>query len=113
MLAVAFALLAAGQTAVATIWVVLCLVDLQPLAAAGILKTTQLLAFAWVGSALLRMPAGLILAGWFESDSIAVTALPFVYLASLLLSAAMAAMIISNSSLEAGDRGFVNRTRGA
>ncbi len=97
MLPVAGLLFAAGKPAIAACWLALCLIDLKPIAAAGIFKTTQSFTFVWVGAALVRMPVGLLLANWVRSDSQAVVALPFVYLASLLLSGALAAMIIGQS----------------
>lgn len=70
------------------------LADLLPIAMACVLRSRQSFALAWLAAALLRLPVAFLLASLFQGRSEVTDALPFVYLLSLLLSVAVATLIL-------------------
>lgn len=70
------------------------LADLAPIALACRLRSTYAFAMGWLAGALLRLPFGFMLASVFRADGAVIDALPIVYLLSLLLSVAVAGMIL-------------------
>lgn len=92
----ALPLAAAGCRTAACLWLGLILIDCQPLLATRWLGSTTNFAFGWIAASSVRIPTGLILSKWLSIDSSGVV-LPGVYLTTLLISAVLAAYVISRS----------------